>query len=36
MVSQATTRAIAAVLIPLAMFGIRELMKRFGPRASKG
>jgi hypothetical protein len=35
MVSPAATRAIAAILIPLAMVGVRELIKRFGPRLSK-
>lgn len=35
MVSHATTRIIAAILLPLAMVGVRELMKRFGPRLSK-
>ena len=28
-------RAIAAILLPLAMVGVRELMKRFGLRLSK-
>jgi hypothetical protein len=32
MVSPTTTRAIAAILLPLAMIGIRELMKRIGPK----
>jgi len=35
MVSPNTTRTIAAILLPVAMIGIRELMKRFGPRLSK-
>jgi hypothetical protein len=35
MVSHATTRIIASILLPLAMVGVRELMKRFGPRLSK-
>ena len=35
MVSPAITRAIAAILIPLAMVGVRELLKRFGPKLKK-
>lgn len=35
MVSPAITRAIAAILIPLAMVGARELLKRVGPKLKK-
>jgi hypothetical protein len=35
MVSPAITRAIAAILIPLAMVGVRELLKRVGPKLKK-
>jgi hypothetical protein len=35
MISPIATRAIAAILLPLAMIGVRELMKRVGPRLSK-
>jgi hypothetical protein len=35
MISPIATRAIAAILLPLAMIGVRELIKRVGPRLSK-
>jgi len=35
MVSPAITRAIAAILIPLAMVGVREMLKRVGPKLKK-